>query len=144
MPICYVTISNSIGPNEIHSVDQYNMIRKIVAMALDSKSRLLDENHISLRIQHSERKVMLADIEIDVFAQFYWRRFFSRDKRANQISAALEKNFGYSCATWINLCNVGYSRVSKGQSYYSTKEDDNLLREIRKDHNKRVDNTDII
>ncbi len=131
MPVCYVTFSKSVKIEEI-SVEKLNIIRKIVANSLDSKSRLLDENHIALRIQYSERQTMLADIEIDIFAQFFWRRYFTRDKRANKVSSEIEKNFDVSCATWINLCQVGYSRVNNGQSFYSTKEDDDLLRKKRK------------
>ena len=116
MPVCYVTFSKSVKIEEI-SVEKLNIIRKIVANSLDSKSRLLDENHIALRIQYSERQTMLADIEIDIFAQFF---------------SEIEKNFDVSCATWINLCQVGYSRVNNGQSFYSTKEDDDLLRKKRK------------
>lgn len=130
MPVCYVTFSNAVKA-EIKT-EQLNTIRKIVAASLDSKSRLLDEEHIALRIQYSERQVMLADIEIDIFAQFFWRRYFSRDKRANNISTNIEESFGVSCATWINLCQVGYSRVNNGQSFYSSKEDDELLRIKRK------------
>lgn len=130
MPICYVTLSRSVS-TEIET-SQFNLIRKIVAASLDSKSRLLDENHITLRIQYSDRQTMLADIEIDIFAQFFLRRHFTRDKRANKISSDIEKIFGFSCATWINLCQVGYSRVNNGQSYYSSKEDDELLRKKRK------------
>lgn len=130
MPICYVTLSRSVS-TEIET-SQFNLIRKIVAASLDSKSRLLDENHITLRIQYSDRQTMLADIEIDIFAQFFLRRYFTRDKRANKISSDIEKIFGFSCATWINLCQVGYSRVNNGQSYYSSKEDDELLRKKRK------------
>lgn len=123
MPVCYVTLSEKAKkPTE----KQKNNIRKIVAKGLDSKSRRLDENHIVLRVIQSNRKCMLADIEIEVFAQIYIRRLFSRDKRANYISAKMSEMFGTSCATWINLQMVGYARVTPdGKEYYS--DSDNKL-----------------
>lgn len=117
MPVCYVTLSEV---TKGLTKKQENTIRKIVAMGLDSKSRRLDENHVALRVLNGNRECMLADIEIEIFAQIYIRRLFSRDKRANAISAKMSKVFGISCATWINLQMVGYSRVTPdGREFYS-------------------------
>jgi hypothetical protein len=108
-------------------------IRDIVAEGLESKSRLLDRNHIAVRIQEMPRQFMLGEIEIDIFAQFFWRRYFSRDKRANFISSKTAKLLGYDCAAWINMCLVGYSRVTKnGKSFFSVKADDEKIRKERK------------
>lgn len=117
MPVCHVTVSENVKDL---SVKQRNCIRKIVAYGLDSKSRRLDENHVALRIVQGNRQSMLADIEVEVFAQIYFRRLFSRDKRANAISEKISRAFGISCATWINLQMVGYSRVTPdGSEFYS-------------------------
>jgi hypothetical protein len=63
---------------------------------------------------------MLGDIEVEVFAQFFIRRFFSRDKRAEHISRRISKLLGIGCATWIHLNVMGYSRVTiDGQSFFS-------------------------
>jgi hypothetical protein len=130
MPICYITISDSI--NKSYVIGKINEIRDIVAEGLESKSRLLDRNHIAVRIVKSKRQFMLGELEIDVFAQFFWRRYFSRDKRANFISLKVTHLLGYDCATWINLCQVGYSRVTKyGESFFSVKADDEKIREKR-------------
>lgn len=117
MPVCYVTLSETI--QEL-SPDQRIKIRRIVAQGLDSKSRVLDENHVALRIIRSNRKDMLADVEVEVLAQVYVRRLFSRDKRANEISTGICNLLDVSCACWINLQFVGYSRVTQdGSQYYS-------------------------
>lgn len=117
MPVCYITVSDNIANL---SKQQVSQIRQFVARGLDSKSRKLDETHISVRLQQGNRESMLGDIELDVFAQFYLRRYFSRDKRANNISRDISKYLNCCCATWINMGNVGYSRVSeKGKEYFS-------------------------
>ena len=128
MPICYVTFSEN-APNVTDS--DLQQIRRIVANGLDSKTRKLDETHISLRIQRSKRAIMLGDIELDVFAQLYLRRLFSRDKRANRISESISHHFGCGCATWINMCFVGYSRATAEGSYYSDA-DNHIVRYIQK------------
>lgn len=128
MPLCYLTLSEkskSISESDLHS------IRKIVANGLNSKSRKLDETHIALRVQHNNRATMLADIELEIYAQTYLRRVFSRDRRANIISSAISQHFGYGCATWINMCMVGYSRVTNEGEYYSDA-DNIIIRFIQK------------
>ena len=132
MPVCYITVSNKIGSKE-EMQDKVDSIRDIVADGLDSKSRLLDRFHIAVRIQEADRAFMLSDIELDIYAQFFLRRFFSRDTRANKISHAISNLMGVDCATWINLCQVGYSRFTvDGNSYFSVKEDDHTILERRK------------
>lgn len=120
MPVCYVTTSDKV--NDLTD-KQKNYIRKVVARGLDSKSRKLDENHVSLRVIKGDRRRMLADIEVEIFAQLYIRRLFSRDKRANAISEIISKSLGVSCASWINLQMVGYSRVTPdGGEFFSDSE----------------------
>lgn len=117
MPVCYITLSESIKqPNS----DEVNSIRDIVAKGLDSGARSLDRDHIVIRIQHSQRAFMLGEVEIDIYSQFFVRRFFSRDKRAKFISSKISELLNKDCATWINMCVVGYSRVTvKGEVYFS-------------------------
>lgn len=133
MPTCYITLSDKFE-NINDDIQPYiNRIRDIVAEGLDSKSRLLDRNHIAVRLQSARRDSMLADIEIDIFAQFFWRRFFSRDRRANIIAREVSVLLNADCATWINLTQVGYSRHTQtGEDYYSIKKDDLILKEERK------------
>ncbi len=132
MPICYVTVSKKYW-DIITKEEITEAIRTIVAEGLDSKSRLLDKNHISLRFNTSFRHSMLADIEIDVYAQFFIRRYKNRDKRANEISRKISQTLNIDCATWINLCQVGYSRfTTEGKSFFSVKEDDQKIRNARK------------
>ena len=132
MPVCYITISKKVGGKSILEGKE-NSIRDIIADGLDSKSRLLDRDHIAIRIIESNRSFMLGDIELDIFAQFFFRRYFSRDKRANKISHKIATLLGVDCASWINLCTVGYSRVTNtGESFYSVKADDDKIREQRK------------
>ena len=136
MPICYITVSDKYGNIE-NIKNNIDRIRDIVAEGLDSKSRLLDRNHIAVRIQPSYRDYMLGDIEIDIFAQFFWRRYFSRDKRANKISQGISELLYADCAAWINLCQVGYSRhTTSGEDYFSVKADDLIIMEKRKSLNK--------
>lgn len=116
MPVCFITISEKV--KELSSCD-FDFIKKTVASGLDSSSRKLDETHIALRIINGTRSNMLGDIEVDIFAQLYIPRFFSRDRRANQISKAISTQFDCCCATWINLNYVGYSRVDRECEYYS-------------------------
>jgi hypothetical protein len=117
MPVCYITISESVRELKDSEIDG---IRDIVAEGLNSKSRRLDRNHIVIRLQKSQRRFMLGEIEIDVFAQFFFRRFFSRDRRAKSISNKVCELISYDCATWINMSIVGYSRVTKdGKAYFS-------------------------
>ena len=117
MPVCYITLSDKIANL---SKQQLLQIRQYVAEGLDSQSRKLDETHISIRLQHSQRECMLGDIELDIFSQLYLRRLLSRDKRANAISYNISSYLNCCCATWINMGYVGYSRVSeRGNAYYS-------------------------
>ena len=129
MPVCYITPSDKV-PNL--SKQQLLQIRKYVAEGLDSQSRKLDETHIAVRLQHSERACMLGDIEIDIFSQLYLRRLFSRDKRANAISKCISTYLDCCCATWINMGYVGYSRVSPGGSVYYSDANNIFLRLIQK------------
>jgi hypothetical protein len=117
MPVCYITLSELVVlPND----EKIDLIRDIIAEGLDSKSRNLDRNHIVIRIQYSKRKFMLGEIELDIFAQFFFRRFLSRDKRAKNISKKITELLKYDCATWINMSMVGYSRVTKeGKTFFS-------------------------
>lgn len=132
MPICYITVSQEYE-SILRKDNITEAIRTIVADGLDSKSRLLDKNHISLRFNISYRYSMLADVEIDIYAQFFLRRYLNRDKRANEISNRISKFLDLDCATWINLCQVGYSRyTTDGKSFYSVKEDDKKIRDERK------------
>lgn len=63
---------------------------------------------------------MLGDLELDIFAQFFLTRFFSRDRRALLISSGIREQMNTECACWINLSIVGYSRVdSFGNAYFS-------------------------
>lgn len=127
MPICYITVSDIVDTNSI--AENIDNIRDIVAAGLDSKARLLDRHHIAIRLTESKRSWMLGEIEIDIFAQFFLRRYFSRDRRANLISSQISKLLTVECATWINLCQVGYSRVDKnGSSFFSVKADDLVIR----------------
>lgn len=129
MPVCYITVSDKV---QDLSVEQIEQIRIIVAEGLDSRSRKLDKGHIAMRLQSGSREFMLGDIEIDIFAQLYVRRLFSRDRRANQVSKMVSELIDCSCATWINLSHVGYSRVSKsGGSYYSDS-DNAIVRLLQK------------
>lgn len=129
MPVCYITLSEKV---DIINAEQFIYIKKIVAEGLDSKSRKLDENHISIRVQYGKRNSMLSDVEIEIFSQLYLRRFFTRDKRSNIISRKISEYLKCGCATWINMCFVGYSRIDiNGNNYYS---DSNsvLIRMIQK------------
>lgn len=128
MPKCYITFSENTSD---YSDSDLQFIRKTIASGLNSKTRKLDENHISLHIQHGNRSVMLGDIELDIFAQLYFRRLFSRDKRANYISEKISLHFGCGCATWINMCMVGYSRATSDGDYYSDA-DNKLIRFLQK------------
>ena len=117
MPVCYITLSESVPMPNAEEIDK---IRDIVAEGFNSKARFLDRNHIVVRIQHGERKFMLGELEVEVFAQLFLRRFFSRDKRAKFISEQVSKLLNKDCATWINMGMVGYSRVTtKGETFFS-------------------------
>lgn len=129
MPVCYITLSDKVSKL---SEKQLLQIRKYVAEGLDSRSRKLDETHIAIRLQYSERSCMLGDIEIDIFSQLYLRRLFSRDQRAHAISQVVSVYLNCCCATWINMGYVGYSRVSKGGSVYFSDADNIILRWIQK------------
>ncbi len=128
MPVCYVTVSeklNTLGDEDVQ------FIRKAVAKGLDSKARRLDENHIAIRVLTGSRRAMLGDIEVEIFAQLYLRRLFSRDKRSNVIAKMIASHFECGCATWINLCMVGYSRSTCEGDYYSDS-DNRLVRFLQK------------
>lgn len=117
MPTCYIVISE-IVPDLSKKDIAY--IRSIIAKGMNSKSRYLDASHLSSCVIRSDRCHMLADIEIEIHAQLYLRRLFSRDKRAHFISTKISEHFKMDCATWINLNMVGYSRMTKnGLSFYS-------------------------
>ena len=117
MPTCFITLSQSV---EDLSDSDIGCIRDIVAEALTSGARFLDRNHIVVRVQRSQRAHMLGEIEVEIFAQFFVRRFFSRDRRAQLISRSISKLLGVDCATWLNMSVVGYSRVTvSGESFFS-------------------------
>lgn len=119
MPTCYITVSET-APDL--SEEDLLSIRDIVAEGLNSGARRLDRNHIVLRIQRGVRTHMLGDIELEIFCQFFVRRFFSRDRRAQFISSRVTTLSSVGCATWINMMVVGYSRVdAEGRSYFSDK-----------------------
>ncbi len=117
MPVCHITLSESLkDPN----TNEINIIRDIVAKELLSDARYLDRNHIVIRIQRSKLCFMLGEVEIEIFAQDDSQRFSSRDERAKNISSQVSKLLKHDCATWINLSNVGYCRVTTtGQEYFS-------------------------
>ena len=129
MPVCYITLSDKLSGL---SKQQVLQIRRYVAKGLDSRSRKLDETHIAIRLQHSEREWMLGDIEIDIFSQLYLRRLFSRDKRAQAISHAISNYLNCCCATWINMGYVGYSRVSESGRVYFSDADNIIVHWIQK------------
>lgn len=119
MPTCIVTLSEVA-----HDLSDANLctIRDIVAEELTSGARYLDRNHISARVIRSQRAHMLGDIEIEVQAQFFLRRFLNRDHRAQRIASRVTREFEIACACWINMSLVGYARVTPdGHSYYSDK-----------------------
>ena len=117
MPTCFVTLSESVADL---SDEQIGTVRDIVAEELDSRSRRLDRGHIVIRVQRSRRAHMLGDVELEIFAQLFWRRFFSRDRRAQAISRRMTTVVSASCATWINMSIVGYARVTPtGETFFS-------------------------
>lgn len=117
MPACHITLSESV--RDLSDTDLAS-IRDIVAEGLNSRSRPLDRNHIVTRVQRSHRIHMLGDMELEVFAQFYLRRYPSRDHRAEFISRRVSQMLRVSCATWINMSMVGYARVTPdGKAYFS-------------------------
>lgn len=119
MPTCHLTLSE--GVPELSS-DALTSVRDIVAEALDSGARHLDKGHIVIRVLRGTREHMLADVEIEVFCQFFLRRFFSRDRRAQAISSRAKDLLNCDCASWINMMVVGYSRVTRdGSSFFSDK-----------------------
>lgn len=117
VPVCYVTLSQDL-PDLLEG--DRDTIRDIVAEELDSGARALDRTHIVLRVQRGRRTEMLGEVEVEVFAQFFVRRFFNRDRRAQRISRRVAFVLGSDCATWINMSVVGYSRVTtRGDVYFS-------------------------
>ena len=117
MPTCFITVAQE--RKQLNKSD-INYIRTVVAEGLDSKARKLDKTHLTIRVNESSIDYMLGDIEIEIFAQLYLRRLFSRDKRANYISKKVSNHLQCGCATWINLEFVGYSRSTPdGSDYYS-------------------------
>lgn len=129
MPVCYVTVSEK---SPILSNEQLIFIRKAIAIGLNSKSRKLDETHISLRINKSNRNHMLGDIEVEIFSQVYLRRLFSRDERAKQISSLISHRLECSCATWINMGVVGYSRACLDGTLFFSDSDNKIIHFIQK------------
>lgn len=129
MPVCYITLSEKSPQLD---ENQMKYLRKIVAKGLNSNSRKLDETHIVMRKQYSNRECMLGDIEIDIFSQLYLRRFFSRDKRANFISQKISNYLGCCCATWINMGIVGYSRVATSGDVFYSDSDNSFIRFFQK------------
>lgn len=117
MPTVYVTVSENI---EFNAELAGPTIRQAVARGLDSRSRRLDETHISLRVQQSSKSLMLGDLELEIFGQFFVRRWRSRDRRAYEIANEVARRLEVECACWINLATVGYSRVTtSGEVFFS-------------------------
>lgn len=117
MPTCHITLSE---PARSLTEEELLLIRKAVASGLISGARYLDQDHIVTRVHRSHKGDMLGEIEIEVFAQFYLRRFWNRDRRALEISRKVSRIVGLDCATWINLVMVGYARHTvKGQVFFS-------------------------
>ncbi len=129
MPVCYITISEKIP--RLSKV-QLMQMRTFVAEGLDSRSRRLDETHIAVRLQRSDRDLMLGDVEVDIFSQLYMRRLLSRDKRANAIAQKISEYLECCCAVWINMGFVGYSRASDNGSVYFSDADSAVIRWIQK------------
>ena len=115
MPTCFVTLSEKV--NDLTDSD-LDGIRDAVAEGLTSGARYLDRDHVVVRVLRSRRCHMLGDMEVEIFAQFYFRRFFSRDRRAELVSRRIVKLLQIDCATWINLSMVGYSRVTVGGNIF--------------------------
>ena len=119
MPTCILTLSEASG--NLSEADICT-IRDIVAEELTSGARYLDRHHISARTLRSQRTHMLGDIEIEIQAQFFLRRFWNRDHRAQRIASRVTREFEIACACWINMSIVGYARVTPdGHSYFSDK-----------------------
>lgn len=119
MPTCFVTLSENL-PSEAFTDSLRLSLRQHVAEGLDSGARSLDETHIVLRVLSGSRRDMLGDVEVEIFSQFFLRRFFDRDRRAERISRALTKELGVDVATWIVMGVVGYSRVTDaGDAFFS-------------------------
>lgn len=117
MPTAWITFA---GGGRNLSENKQQILREIIAEHMSSGARYLDRNHIALRFVEGSRSVMLADVEIEVSAQFFVRRHVNRDHRAESISREASRLLGVSCATWINLAMVGYSRVTvDGTAYFS-------------------------
>ncbi len=117
MPTAWITVA---AGDRNFSEEQRQTLRDIIAKNMSSGARYLDRNHIALRFTEGSRAAMLAGVEIEVSAQFFVRRHLNRDRRAEAISRAASRLLGVSCATWINLAIVGYSRVTvDGKAYFS-------------------------
>lgn len=131
MPVCNIIISSE---KIVLSNEQQLKIREIVSKNLNSKAHYLDLNHIVLRIFYANKEHMLAEIECELFAQFYLRRFFDRDYRASKISTEIGKLLDKSCATWINLMFVGYSRFTiDGQLHFSSRNESKEINKLSKE-----------
>ena len=110
----------TLSEGVVLSEDDQQGLRDIIADRMSSGARYLDCYHIALRFMSGNRAFMLADVEIEVSAQFFWRRHVNRDRRAEAISRDVSHRLGVSCATWINLAVVGYSRVTAdGEVFFS-------------------------
>lgn len=118
MPACHITISETIPDLAERDIA---MIRDVVAASLRSRAWRLNRDDVVARVQRASRIHMLGEMELEVFAQFDFGRFFSRDKRAQAISTAVAAALRVDCATWINLAMVGYCRVTaSGQIAFSS------------------------
>ena len=118
MPTCHVVLSE-VFPGNLSDA-QLESIRDVVAEGLDSRARSLDRDHVVIRVHSGIRAHMLGEVEVEIFCQFFLRRFFDRDRRANKISSRLRDLLGSDVATWVNMGVVGYSRVTtSGRAFYS-------------------------
>ena len=118
MPACHITLSETVPDLAERDIV---LIRDVVAANLTSRTWRLKREDVVARVQRSSRVHMLGAMEVEVFAQFDFDRVFSRDKRAQAISAAVSAALRVDCATWINLAMIGYCRVTaSGQVGFSS------------------------
>ena len=117
MPICNIILSESVT---VPTVEQIDAIRDIVSDKMEIPGRPMNRDHIVVRLLGGSSKSMLGMIEIEIYGERYKERLDRRDEIAYLISKNVSEIMGLDCATWINLVNVGYCRVtSGGDVFYS-------------------------
>jgi len=138
-PLAYVLLGYYIHNKEFN-LAPVNLVILGLAMfvfAVLVKTILVYLGHFNLSMFFYYSYLSKSYIEIDIFAQFYFRRYFSRDKRAEYISERVSKLLKIDCATWINMEIVGYSRVThNGTIYYSNEKKNNF--NVHPDCNKYI------